>query len=396
MRPRPSDGLAGQGRFQVGGGRSGSHGAVGMGDEHHRLAVLAAVVLLSAGLLGGLVAGAPNAAAGGPPDDPGNQGQDQGKDEEKRPDHAGQNGGKDDGGEDDQGSSAGGEDGSEDEGSQDDGPSGNKGNGPPDDKGNGASGDEGTDPDDEDDGSSEDKDTGPGDEDEDDGSSHDEDAVSDDEKEEEEPSPDDRTDPHSSQDHAHEDERGDDPLREETTTEDTEQVELLDGQAPLVAPIIEPAVPEAGQLVHLEAGAWDPDGVIVAIDWFLPDGTWLTGAQVSHVFELPGNHTLEVVATDGQGYTTTVTVDVPVLPATTPTSEGVLAADDQDKAAWGAGTDADEPLRSSGVGTGGGGSDPLTDTPPSPERPDTDGPLAVMAVVAAFLVAAAALVTRVE
>lgn len=367
MRSGPGDGLAGQGRVEMGERRSVSNGAVGMRDRRRHEAILATVLLLAAGLFGGLIAGAPNAAAGGPPDDPGSQGQDQGKSEEKRPDHAGEQG---TGGEDG-GTSKGPDDGE----SQEDGSSGNKGNGPPHDKGSGTSGDG------------------------DDDASGDEDAGSDDQAEEEqEPSADDETEPDRSEDRTREDDQEKDPLREHATTEDLEQVERLEGQAPVVTPTVDPAVPEVGQHVHLDAGAWDPDGEIVAIDWFLPDGSWSTGAQVSHVFELPGNHTFEVVATDDQGYTTTVTVDVQVLPATRPlqTPGALPASNDEADGIWQTGTDGDKPLRSSGVGSVGGGSGPLTDGPAPPQRSDTDRPLGSMAVIAAFLVAAAALVARVE
>lgn len=108
-----------------------------------------------------------------------------------------------------------------------------------------------------------------------------------------------------------------------STTEETTDDESSDGSTgdppppnePPVA-MFEPSVRSGGAplMVDLDASASsDPDGTIVSWEWTFDDGTTASGEQVSHAFEDGGCHSIELVVTDDDGATASVSEMVAVV-----------------------------------------------------------------------------------
>ncbi|MUV88763.1 PKD domain-containing protein [Halapricum sp. CBA1109] len=60
------------------------------------------------------------------------------------------------------------------------------------------------------------------------------------------------------------------------------------------------------------SGSTDPDGSIVSYEWDFGDGTTATGETVSHTFPSPGQYTVTLTVTDGDGAVETITERVSV------------------------------------------------------------------------------------
>ncbi len=171
------------------------------------------------------------------------------------------------------------------------------------------------------------------------------------------------------------------------------------GRAPTVSPSVEPAEPQVGQVVHLDAGAVDPDGTLVAIDWFLPHGVWLTGQAVTHVFERPGNVTVELIATDDQGHLTRTILTLHVRPAA-PLEETATGTDTEASELleiWRSDRGSTEHLPQADL-TGSSEGDPGPAGEPTRRSASDaeDRPYTTLALIGGLLAAAVGLVARAE
>lgn len=380
-----------------------SHGAGGMSQPVGKPTTsLCVLILVAAGFLGALAVHVPSASAGGPPEDPGSQGEENGQGDEKRPDHAG-GGDQGDRGDD------------EDHGSSDQGGSEEGDQGPPDHAGGGQGSDQDAGDGDQDEEDRSDpgdqgrSDRGQGSDEEDTTSSEEEpgDPESSTDDPEEEPTP---QEPPQEEEPTPEEPTEDDPDEEDAPAPsddeaptrqtdpgpvDTRDRSLLpeeNGLVPVLNPAVQPLEPHVGEQVHLDAGAWDPDGRIVAVDWFLPDGSWLVGPTPTYTFQATGQHTLEVIATDDDGYLATATLHVHVLPAE---PVGPAPAPGTD-GAWSPGEDAHQDLRQSSLGPSWMPSEQPEESQVGEEAIDRAQAVGTMALVAGLLTAAAALVFRAE
>lgn len=81
-------------------------------------------------------------------------------------------------------------------------------------------------------------------------------------------------------------------------------------------PALGPAVPlvvEAGTSVHLLAGAHDPGGDDLSIDWDLGDGSTASGPVVQKAYAAPGDYLIEITAEDDEGASTSTTARITVV-----------------------------------------------------------------------------------
>jgi chitodextrinase len=91
-------------------------------------------------------------------------------------------------------------------------------------------------------------------------------------------------------------------------------------EPPTAAFTVEAPEQPDGQYVFDAGESSDPDGSIASHEWDFGDGTGATGAVVRHSYDTGGEHTVELVVTDGDGRTDaasqSVTVDLPNRPPT--------------------------------------------------------------------------------
>lgn len=72
-----------------------------------------------------------------------------------------------------------------------------------------------------------------------------------------------------------------------------------------------PTTGEAPLTVNFDgSGSYDPDGTVVSYEWNFGDGSFGTGASVSHTFNNPGAYTVVLIITDNKGATGTDTVTI--------------------------------------------------------------------------------------
>lgn len=76
------------------------------------------------------------------------------------------------------------------------------------------------------------------------------------------------------------------------------------------------ATPRTGfaplRVFFTSAGTYDSDGTIASLAWNFGDGTTSPSASPDHVYQLPGNYTASLTATDNQGATRSVQVEIQV------------------------------------------------------------------------------------